>query len=953
MHAGASMGCFGKPKKKPDVDEPVEAQPLLPEPPAKKAEEEDKDDESEDSSEDDDEESSDEDDDKSHAAAKDRAAQSSAATRLQATRRGQTARREARNAAEERTMLQRAVASLIHRELVRGWRVWLDVRRDHQLLSRSMSHLRHRDLGAGWSSWLEVVAANEAFARALPFLIHRGIARGWSSWCDHVQASSSDGARRDAAMRRMRNCGLSRGWARWRTAADELRHQLESMRASLGHLLHRHLSVAWGAWAEMSTARAAALHAVEIALGAMRHRHIRKCWSSWCTRCQSDGARLDAVGSALHQLANRERLRCWRAWVEWLEQLGRLSRGLGFLRNRQLGAVWGSWKDYLELDCKWQHAVSVLRRRSIGRYWREWTELRGQAIVLDGAVRKLRNRELVSGIGAWLSWMAENAIALSRLRRACGALGHTAMRRGWLVWRENGATDHQAELGKCFAHLLYGQVSRGFAAWVGMVEAFEEKLMVLKRGVSALINKQLSAAWMSWREAADLLGSHRRRTQRKAQRKRALGFLKQTNVVKAWLTWRTYTSESRDAQSTLAASRDAFRTRGQRAALSSWSEQASRLLKLGYAMRKLTHQQLSRVYGTWVEMAVGRREYLTKLKQGAGRMLNRKLAVGFATWHRACPYRKTGGAVGGALRGLFGGGAAPMLGFFGVEESRDEKMARALRRLATNDLHRGWAAWAELIAARTEIRRTMGHMFNGELAKAVRAWKEMVSERHGRLNAIGAAARRLLNHRTRKLFAQWCGALDARNQTLQTIRKCVSHMLNRRIATGFATWRRALYAKAQAKSKDSNLGLRAGTFFVQGSTGGLRGAWLTWQGRHGARFKARKAYEYVLAHACEPRYEPRRPGIIAKSYSPGSELFDRTETLKVRDGAGRSVYQWSARTRPEKAPRRPVETPEEVERRRKLEKDKLVKGVKVGRRPAHDNAPSFGTNARNTLRAKI
>ena len=98
-------------------------------------------------------------------------------------------------------------------------------------------------------------------------------------------------------------------------------------------------------------------------------------------------------------------------------------------------------------------------------------------------------------------------------------------------------------------------------------------------------------------------------------------------------------------------------------------------------------------------MAADRRAFMQKLRKGLSFMLNRKLAVGFATWRER----------------IFG--------------SKDDPMAKAMRYFLNRNLSRGWVCWSELWAEKKRkmesMRRSMSHFLNRELSRGWGAWVEM------------------------------------------------------------------------------------------------------------------------------------------------------------------------------------------------------------------------------------
>merc|ERR1711965_538979 len=94
-------------------------------------------------------------------------------------------------------------------------------------------------------------------------------------------------------------------------------------------------------------------------------------------------------------------------------------------------------------------------------------------------------------------------------------------------------------------------------------------------------------------------------------------------------------------------------------------------------MGHMLNRQLSKGWGAWHEMAVERREFMQKLRKGVSFMVNRKVAVGFATWNER------------------------------VHGVTDDPMSKALLYFLNRELARGWVAWSILYE---EQKRKMASM---------------------------------------------------------------------------------------------------------------------------------------------------------------------------------------------------------------------------------------------------
>merc|ERR1711998_351195 len=114
---------------------------------------------------------------------------------------------------------------------------------------------------------------------------------------------------------------------------------------------------------------------------------------------------------------------------------------------------------------------------------------------------------------------------------------------------------------------------------------------------------------------------------------------------------------------------------------------------------------MSKAWGAREAMATDRATFLQRLRHGMGFMMNRKLAVGFGSWH---------------VR---------------VVNKADDPMAKALRHMINRELSRGWLVWwdmwGEAKSRRESMRKSLGHLLNRNLSKGWRAWIAMILDRRG------------------------------------------------------------------------------------------------------------------------------------------------------------------------------------------------------------------------------
>ena len=159
----------------------------------------------------------------------------------------------------------------------------------------------------------------------------------------------------------------------------------------------------------------------------------------------------------------------------------------------------------------------------------------------------------------------------------------------------------------------------------------ETKDKALRSVAFRLRNRATSQAWSSW------VGMWRDASAARARFVGVFSRLRNREMTQGWLTW-----------------------------LGWWQACAAQRTHLRRIMSQWKSQSLTLGWRSWVCMATERSEALRKLRQGAMKLLLRRLALGFAAWQSAA---KNG------------------------PQHRESLFRRALGRLAHRDLSLAWKAW--------------------------------------------------------------------------------------------------------------------------------------------------------------------------------------------------------------------------------------------------------------------
>ena len=247
----------------------------------------------------------------------------------------------------------------------------------------------------------------------------------------------------------------------------------------------------------------------------------------------------------------------------------KLRKGLSFLVNRKLALGYSGWKHCVSLAHSQEKKQAAMKR----------------------AMSYFINRNLSRRLG----WMAhavggEGGVPAQATQRSWQNDEQEAA-AGFSSWQE-AVAPRDDPMARALKHLLNKELSRGWVAWHAQWEEKRAKMESMRRSLGHALNRQLSAGFLSWREMAEERAEFMRHLRKGA------AFLVNRGLALGFGGWKHCVS--------LAHSQD--------------KKQAAMKRAMSYFLNK----ELSRGWGGWHQMWAEKVEFLRKLRNGLGKMMNKK-----------------------------------------------------------------------------------------------------------------------------------------------------------------------------------------------------------------------------------------------------------------------------------------------------------------------------------------
>ena len=363
------------------------------------------------------------------------------------------------------------------------------------------------DLTAGWLVFRTLVGGGMTLKRLLRQMMtgarQRRLASGLQRWrADREDRLALEdlGDVRHRARRAYNRRGLARAWASW----SELGHTVTVTKLACGHLRNRELGRAFVTWACYARDHAEAMRKLRRSVAVATHQQQSRAWISWRI----------LVSHRLHAL-------------------GVLSRAVAYLRDRHRARAWQSWLASAMGGCQLTRALRHGLRRELSRAWNTWsvraaTRTRRMKLAHRAIGRMLRQRE-ARGWTTWHVYARGRARALRLLRGGIVRMVHRRLAMALSSWRQHRADCRRASV--ALAHMIHSSEGRAWRTWLMHARARARVLVVLRRGLSRLLNRQLARGWQTWAQTA----AHR--TLRARVYRRVLGRLTRRHLARALAAW--------------------------------------------------------------------------------------------------------------------------------------------------------------------------------------------------------------------------------------------------------------------------------------------------------------------------------------------------------------------------------------------------------------------------------
>ena len=242
----------------------------------------------------------------------------------------------------------------------------------------------------------------------------------------------------------------------------------------------------------------------------------------------------------------------------------------------------------------------------------------------------------------------------------------------------------------------------------------------MRNGIGFLLNRELSRAWMAWKEiAADVKAA-------KDAMRNGIGFLLNRELSRAFLTWS-------DLSEAMKAAKDAMRNgigfllnRELSKAFSSWvqtweemcDERDAALDAMRRCVSHLRNRDLSRGFTTWEQ----RVHELRLMRRSLSFIVQRQLTLGFATWRVATSVSR-------------------------LRTMDEERMLRAVQLLVNKHLASAWLVWLKkwrgdaAMRKRAAIRRGVAGFLGVSVGSAMRKWAQHTRRLKARAKARAESQR--------------------------------------------------------------------------------------------------------------------------------------------------------------------------------------------------------------------
>ena len=794
---------------------------------------------------------------------------------------------------EEMLLMKKALASVLHAPLKRGWNAWLELL-EAQAAKRDLAKkavLRTTPQGKAFFTWAEQMRALLPLKRSLKHWSSMQLVKAMGSWDQLMQ----DVAAKRRALAGFFSAGSKKAINAWKGFAAERRDARDRARAALVRLSPegRKKSKGFNAWLDMLETMAM----MRKAGAAIFYRKVRKALNNWDFITQQQ----HRIQAALFRVMNAKLLRCFNSWRKSPTKPTPMKKAVARMRNGPMAKAFDAWWSRLEDYYRARRSLSHLVNRALAQGWRSWEEFLITRELFAKAGAKLLNMGLSKGFNGWFAWV-ESKLEKKAKMEAIAQSMKSGKRKAFNSWAELVGNVNPRE--RALRHMMNSALSKGWRRWEAMIIAIESA----RRALAHFAGQGLVKALGSWEEFVES-----KRLMRSAGA--ALFMAASKKCVNKWVDFVLERQERRERMSGVLAG---FQGKT-RKAWNSWCAHVETMLMMRGSMRRLVNRQLSQCFESWqfaAEALVANRarmraalygassglrkvlnswlEYLEMLRlarKALGGLRNGGLKKGLGRWLEWCDQRaEIAERARNAIMKTTPAGKA--LNTWVAYIEAQAPMRRSLAHMRNKGLSKCWYGWFAYLEMLDTKRSCLAHLFNRELSRGWRGWQQRMAE----AELMRVASARLQNREACAALRRWAGSAAAREEKLRLMRgtlyvlgdgykvkKCLNSWIgflemNRKVLKGLvALTRRSEYkawnrwydrcvkaAEVRAKMRGAlSIALRkgmnswkevhAGVLHAKASmahwkNAGLYKSWRKWSGGLGNLAQIRRSLKHLMQH---------------------------------------------------------------------------------------------------------
>jgi len=410
---------------------------------------------------------------------------------------------------------------------------------------------------------------------------------------------------------------------------------------------------------------------------------------------------------------------------------------------------------------------------------------------------RLRNARAVRALVTWRGAARAAAHNRAMLRVAAARLRMATAGKAFDTWHAQAGAwrEQRAQMSRAAAFLRNRTAAAAFATWRDQAEDSARSRAVAARAASRLANWRVASGLDRWRSEV------RARAGRRAAAAAVMARWRSARTVQALVTWRETAARRRHVRSVMDKAARRLRMRAASAAFGGWkasAEESRRRRDIADRfVRRARNARLAGAVGRWAEAAAERRSRRGLMMACARRFAMRAQGRAVRRWVEALDERKEARLAG--RRALqWWRGAATRKCFSALASNREAN-------LVVKDRMRDFVRRGRILAA----------------AKAFEAWRANAGEARWHRGAMARAVARWQRRETTAAFARWRAFLVARARARLILRR----MRVARQAAAWERWREQARRAEQARSLAEQAAARALSFWTNGTTARVFGAW--------------------------------------------------------------------------------------------------------------------------------